>query len=143
MKKIFSTVLLLTGLLILLSSCGARNMKIDKYEWKMRYALCEQDGEVYVPAVGEKMTAYPDAKIVDVRLTASDGKITVTDSTNGKTYEGMYTASGITPDGTNYDITIDGKSGHGVVAMTEYHGGKEEPTLPINIGGYSLYFYAE
>ena len=143
MKRNLSIILLLTALLLLLSSCGARDMKIDKYEWKMKYALCEKEGEVYVPAVGEEMCAYPDAKVVDVILTASDGKITVTDSTNGETYEGTYRVSGTTPDGTNYEITIGGKTGHCIVAMTEYYRGEEEPTLPINIDGYSLYFYAE
>ena len=48
-----------------------------------------------------------------------------------------------TPEGTDYHITIDGKSGFACVAMTTYADGTEEPTLPISLDGYSLYFYAE
>ena len=39
-----------------------------------------------VVAVGEADERYPDAEIVDMTLTAKDGEITITDTTNGKTY---------------------------------------------------------
>lgn len=42
--------------------------------------------------------------------------------------------------GTNYEITIDGLTGYAMVAPTEYYDGSEVPTLPINLGDYSLYF---
>ena len=76
-------------------------------------------------------------------LVAKDGKITITNVTNNKTYEGTYTVSGRNPVGTDYHITIDGKSGYAGVAMTTYADGSEEPTLPITLDGYSMYFYAE
>ena len=38
---------------------------------------------------------------------------------------------------------IDGKNGFATVAMTKYYDGTEEPTLPINLGTHSIYFYAE
>ena len=44
------------------------------------------------------------------------------------------------PDGTNYKVTNDGKKGYATVAMTKYHDGTEEPTLPINLGDYSICF---
>ena len=40
-------------------------------------------------------------------------------------------------------VTIDGKEGYATVAMTTYADGSEEPTLPISLDGYSMYFYAE
>ena len=36
-----------------------------------------------------------------------------------------------------------GFAGLGAVAMTTYYDGKEEPTLPISLGDYSIYFYAQ
>ena len=48
-----------------------------------------------------------------------------------------------TPDGIDYEITIDGKNGYATVAMTKYYDGTEEPTLPFNLGTHSIYFYAE
>ena len=54
-----------------------------------------------------------------------------------------YKVAKKTPDGTDYEITIDGKNGYATVAMTKYYDGTEEPTLPINLGTHSIYFYAE
>ena len=93
-----------------------------------------------VVAVGEADELYPDAEIVDMTLTAKDGEITITDTTNGKTYNGTYEVMQKTPKGTDYEIIIDGVNGYATVAPTEYYAGSEIPTLPINIDGYSLYF---
>lgn len=142
MKKTLSMLLFLTTLTLTLSACGAGKLEIEDYEWKMRTVM-ENNSEINVPAVGEPDAAHPDAKIVDMTLVAKDGKIIVTDLTNNKTYEGTYTVSGKSPKGTNYTVTIDGKEGNATVAMTEYADGSEEPTLPINLGDYSVYFYAE
>ena len=38
---------------------------------------------------------------------------------------------------------IDGKNGYATVDMTKYYDETEEPTLPINLGAHSIYFYAE
>ena len=73
-------------------------------------------------------------------LTAKDGEITITDTTNGKTYNGTYEVMQKTPKGTDYEIIIDGVTGYATVSPTEYYDGSEIPTLPINIDGYSMYF---
>ena len=54
-----------------------------------------------------------------------------------------YKVAKKTPDGIYYEITIDGKNGYATVAMTKYYDETEEPTLPINLGTHSIYFYAE
>ena len=54
-----------------------------------------------------------------------------------------YKVAKKTPDGIDYEITIDGKNGYATVAMTKYYDGTEEPTLSINLGTHSIYFYAE
>ena len=45
-----------------------------------------------------------------------------------------------TPDGIIYEIVIDGKEGAATVSPTEHYEGKDVPTLPINMGEYSVYF---
>ena len=40
----------------------------------------------------------------------------------------------------DYEIEIDELSGYATVAVTEHYLGEAVPTLPINLGGYSLYF---
>ena len=144
MKKVVSVLLLLALFVLTLSACGAGNVKIEDYEWKMRTVMSNDielaDSDAVVLAVGEADEVYPNAKIVDLTLVAKDGKLTVTDATNNKTYEGTYKVSKKTPDGTDYEITIDGKSGYATVAMTKHYDGTEEPTLPLNLGDCSIYF---
>ena len=130
---------------VTLSACNADVVKIEDYEWKMRTVMSNdteaaQYQDDLVVAVGEADELYPDAEIVDMTLTAKDGEITITDTTNGKTYNGTYEVIQKTPKGTDYEIIIDGVTGYATVAPTEYYDGTEIPTLPINIDGYSLYF---
>lgn len=143
MKRTISTIILIATLTIALSACGMGKVKIEDYEWKMRTIMHGEDNQVVVDAVGEDDPAHPEAKIIDMTLTAKDGKITITDHTNNKTYEGTYKVEQKTPAGTDYKVTIDGKEGYATVAMTTYADGTEEPTLPISLDGYSMYFYAE
>ena len=143
MKRTISILILIATLTIALSACGMGKVKIEDYEWKMRTIMHGEDNQVVVDVVGEYDTAHPEAKIVEMTLVAKDGKITITDHTNNKTYEGTYTVEQKTPAGTNYEVTIDGKEGYATVAMTTYADGTEEPTLPINLGTHSIYFYAK
>ena len=143
MKKIISILFLLSIMLFALSACGMGKPKIEDYEWKMRTIMHAEDNQVIYDAAAEESSTHPEATIIEMTLVAKDGKITITDVTNGKTYEGTYTVSGKNPKGTDYHVTIDGKSGYATVAMTKYADGSEEPTLPISLDGYSLYFYAE
>ena len=142
-KITLSSFLLLIIFVFVLSACGAGKVKIEDHEWKMRYVMHGEDNQLVVDAASEENDTHPEAKILDMTLIAKDGKITITDTTNNKTYEGTYTVESKTPAGTDYKITIDGKSGYATVAMTTYADGNEEPTLPINLAGYSIYFYAK
>ena len=143
MKKIVSILLLAATLMFALSACGTGKPKIEDYEWKMQTIAHVEGEQVVYDAAAEESTTHPEAKIIEMTLVAKDGKITITDVTNNKTYEGTYTVSGRNPKGADYHITIDGKSGYAGVAMTAYADGSEEPTLPINLESYSMYFYAE
>lgn len=145
MKRVLSTVFLLLSLTLLFSSCATKNISIEDYEWQMRTVISgdietSQNEKPLVVAVGEPDELYPDAKIVDLTLIAKDGKITINDETNNKTYNGTYKVQQKTPKGTDYEITINGQDGYATVAPTEYYDGSEIPTLPINLGEYGLYF---
>ena len=109
----------------------------NRFEW---YIETAQNENALIVAVGEPDELYPEAKIVDLTLIAKDGIITIKDGTNNKTYAGTYKVQKETPKGTDYEITINGQDGYATVAPTEYYDGSEVPTLPINLGEYSLYF---
>ena len=144
MKK-FVCVLIALIFILGLTACNGDVVAIEDYEWKMG-AVMRNDIEVaqnedeLVVAVGEEDDVHPNAKIVDLKLVAKDGSITITDATNNKTYSGTYKVQQKTPKGTDYEVTIDGIKGYATVAPTEYYDGSEVPTLPINLGEYSLYF---
>ena len=140
MKKII--VLLITVVSIgLLPSCGFNNIKIENYEWQMRSIVHIEDGIAIMDAANEKNSTYPDAVIIQMTLAANNGKLVITDITNNIIYEGKYSVNKRTPKGVNYNISIGDKNGLATVAMTTYADGSKEPTLPINLGGYSIYFY--
>ena len=141
--KRLAGLLLVTVLLFSLSACGLRKHKIEDYKWKLRYVMHGEENRAVVDAAEEEHSAYPEATVLDMTLIAEDGRITITDETNQKTYEGTYTVESKTPEGTNYTVTIDGKVGYAGVAMTTYADGTQEPTLPISLDGYSICFYAE
>lgn len=145
MKKILYTVTIMILFVLLLSSCASETISIEDYEWQMRTVMSgnietAQNSDAFIVAVGEPDELYPDAKIVDLTLTAKDGKITIIDETSNKIYSGTYKVRQKTPKGTDYEITINGQDGYATVAPTEYSDGSEIPTLPINLGEYSLYF---
>ena len=142
MKKKTVIILVLSLFVVLLSSCGGNSLTIEEYEWHLKTAMRIDDSQLSVIATGELDEAHPEAKIVDVTLKAANGRLTVTDKTNKKEYTGTYKVNGKTPEGTEYKVIINGVEGHAGVAMTTYHDGTEQPTLPINLGSYSLYFYA-
>lgn len=105
MKKILS-VLFVSLTVFALSACNADVVEIEDYEWKMRTVMSNdteaaQYQDELVVAVGEADELYPDAEIVDMTLTAKDGEITITDSTNDKTYTGTYEVMQKTPKGTD------------------------------------------
>ena len=74
---------------------------------------------------------------------AQNGKLTVTDQTNNKTYTGTYKFNGTDPQSSVYEVVIDGKEGMAVVAMTTYHDGSQNPTFIISLGDYTINFFAE
>lgn len=144
MKKLLS-VFFMSLIVFALSACNADVVAIEDYEWKMRTVMSNdteaaQYQDKLVVSVGEADELYPDAEIADLTLTAKDGEITITDTTNGETYNGTYEVMQKTPKGTDYEIIIDGVTGYATVASTEDYDGSEIPILPINIDGYSLYF---
>src|SRR5699024_8864969 len=103
MKKIISIFLMLI-FTFALSACNSDEFAIEDYEWKMRTVMrndieVAQNEDELVVAVGEADELYPDAEIVELTLTAKNGEITVTDTTNNKTYNGTYKVSQETPDG--------------------------------------------
>ncbi len=144
MRRI-SLVMLLV-MTMLLSACGIKGkpvVYIESYEWKMMSVMSNNTDlseDELVIAVGEQDELYPNATVVDMILTATNGEITLTDTTNNKTYTGTYKMTEETSKTATYEIEIDGIAGDATIAITEHLGNRLTPTLPINLGEYTVYF---
>ena len=143
MRKFLLIVLIMALLCCVFSSCAANKAEIEDHEWSMSYIVHVENDQVIYDAVSEENDKASESKVIDMTLVASNGKIKITDKTNGKIYEGTYIIDSKTPDGINYQITIGEKSGLASVAMTTYADGTKVPTLPINLDGYTICFYAK
>ena len=143
MKRMLILFLLIMNAAFAFFVFGSEKVKIEDYEWKMRTIAHVEENQVVYDAVEQKDDIHPGAMVIDMTLIAKDGKITIVDATNEISYEGTYSITSKNPKGTDYRITIDEKSGYATTAMTTYLNRTKEPTLPINLDGYSMYFYGE
>ncbi len=144
MKK--KAALIFTLSLLLIFSAGCKNVSIDSPDikdnaWKLDQVVYFDDTQYDVLAVGEIDSQNPEAKVVDMILTASGGHITLTDNTNGAVYKGTYKEESSNADTTIYKIVLDGKEGYASVSSTVYADDTEVRTMPINLGNYAIYFF--
>lgn len=144
MKRIALVMLLVMSML--LSACGIKGKPIayiESYEWKMMSVMSNNTDlseDELVIAVGEQDELYPNAKVVDMILTATNGEITLIDATNNETYTGTYKMTEETSKTVTYEIEIDGIKGNATITITEHLGNRLTPTLPINLSEYTVYF---
>ena len=135
---------LLAGLPVLfLVGCGNGIVpEIEGYEWVMMSVQNMEDGQV-LACSEEQSASFEEAEQVELVCTAEDGALTLADRTNDQTYTGTYQLSEKDPEGVVYEITVNGYEGLGITAMTEYLGDSEDPTLVMNLEGYTMYFLAD
>ena len=111
MKKLYLLLIIILEV-VMITSSESTELKIENYEWSMSCAVYSEGEDFVVEAAGEADHSNPDTKIVTLTLVAENGVITITDATNSKVYTGTYSIINTTPNGTNYNITIDGKTGY-------------------------------
>lgn len=139
MKKILSVLSALILIITMFSSCKRAAANIEDYDW-MLYSVVNLNENGAIIAVNEESDVAPEAKVVDVVLTANDGELVLKDKTNGETYTGAYEEMLLTDNSDDYKIFLDGKEGYINSLETVYQNGDEEPALIITIDGYDLYF---
>lgn len=141
MKKSF---ILTVILLLLLTACGNTAVPaIDEYSWVMSSV---QSGAAQGQAIayGERGSSTLNyAEKAELICTAQNGKLTVEDKTNNKTYYGTYKLDYTDPKSAVYNISLDGKQGKAVAAMTTYYDKSQEPVLIIRIDDYAINFFAD
>ena len=133
-------------LTIFVTGCGAgAPPRMEEYTWAMETVRSEAE-EGRIVAYGGAYDGSGEtggAEQVELICTAEDGVLTLTDRTRERVYSGAYTLRQSDPGSRLYDVTLDGEEGYAVAAMTTYHDGREEPTLVMHCGIYTIYFYTE
>ena len=85
--------------------------------------------------ISESNEVFAFSKEIELTCTAEDGKLTISDKTNGKIYEGIYKVTSWGRfTGQSYTVIIDGKDGTANISS------KFNRTLFISVGGYYLTF---
>lgn len=115
---------------------------IERHTWVLSFAHHTEPYFVVAHKAGYDHSDdnfFASSKEVELTCVASDGKLTITDKTNGKTYEGTYKASSWNRrSGQSYTVVIDGKEGTANVTRGSKTG--ISPTLFISVDGYGLTF---
>lgn len=117
---------------------------IEKHTWVLSYAQQAQP-PLFVVAHNNKYdysdvddSLFAFSKPIELTLEAKDGKLILTDITNGNSYEGTYTIKTwgryIT---RSYSVVIDGIEGTSNISSNYGR------TLFVSIGGYCLHFEAK
>lgn len=140
LKKQIGLLLLLS---ICLTGCGRTDgVDIAGYSWRMLSVQDGNDGTV-VACPADKADTYGESIILELRCEAENGVLTMTDSTNAKTYTGEYRVTRTSPEATIYEIVVGDTEGYAVTGMTTYLDGSQDPTFILSIAGYSINFQAD
>ena len=141
MKQILP-ILFAVGM-ILLAGCGSNRVsayRIEEKDWEIALVQSAADGTAL--AVGDSwQEGFPEATQITLACAAKEGKLTLTDPQQSR--EGSYArqdSSGV--EAGIYTVTVGEQSGPAAVSVTTRQDGSEEPTLVMQLGGYSLYFIA-
>ena len=140
MKRICFLVIILV--MLLSGCCNDEVPIIDDYKWVIASVQSTEDGSVI--ACGEEMiSSFETAKQVDIVCSADGGILTLCDIGNDNTFTGEYVFEGGDSRSNIYKVTLNGKSGTAVAAMTTYSDGSQRPTFIIDFQNHVLNFIAE
>lgn len=140
MKKLVGLLFLL---ILCLTGCSRTDVvDIAGYSWRMTSVQGGEDGAV-VACPADKADSYEEAAVLELRCEAENGVLTLTDSTNAKTYTGNYRVTQTSPEATIYEVTIGDTQGYAVTGMTTYLDGSQDPTFILSIKGYAINFQVD
>lgn len=121
--------------------------RIHDHTWIMTSAQQENEPHLIVAHgknydFSDDKSLYESSKPIDLSLEAEDGKLLLTDKTNGNTYEGTYVSQskktlryGGFEHSSYYNIVIDGTQGTAICYTNK--------VLYVHIGDYKLIFEVE
>ena len=152
MKKtitVISLILTLAVGAVALTACAKSeyNVIIEGHEWVFDNVLENVGGEAAITECsGSNAEIYPEAEVVEIKVSVEGDKLTVEHVTAGVT--SVYTLKEeeyIEGRSSIYILTDEegNEAGYATIGVTSYHDGSEEYTLIIRIGDRYEYFSEE
>ncbi len=141
MKALIKALPLL--LILIIASCDIEKVpQIDGNTWKMETVAISNNGSIlYYNPETNLPDIYASAKPLQLLCDADDGKISISDKTNGKTYTGTYQLEDTDFETKQYKIVFGDVEGYVITGKTKYINKDAEKTLIIAIDKYTMYFY--
>ena len=145
MKKIISVLVILV---LILSGCShSKKIKIENNNWIFS-RITEKVSDTAVYCSENNKLKYSEAKVTDIKLTATKSTITITNSATDESWTLEYaeseTATTNNPNGRIYDVYYkNGEEylkGYATTGSTNKNDVNEDYYLIITIGENSLYF---
>lgn len=147
MKKVLISVLPIMLLFCFCGCSGNQTAKMEDYDWTMvTVQSIAENGRViaYNPEETlEDEIIYTEAKKMEITLTAQNGKITLSDKTDDKDYEGTYKLKTAEYDTAIYEVNVNGNTGNAVVSWFISSTGNRSVTLILSLGDYAINFRAQ
>jgi len=145
-KRSISFILLLVLLMTGCSTGEENNASapaIEQYSWQMT-SVQSKEAEGQAIAYGPAGTSTLDTAVeIILSCSAEEGKLLLTDETNGNAYSGIYELTDTSQESVIYEVTIGETEGMAITSMTIYQDGCQIPTLIISLNDYALNFFAD
>ncbi|MBO8423731.1 MAG: hypothetical protein IAB16_01725 [Firmicutes bacterium] len=152
MKKTVTVICLILTLVVgavALSACDKEeyNVRIEGHEWVFDNVLENVGGEAAITECSESNAEiYPEAKVVEIKVSVKSGTLTVEHVTAGTTSVYVLAEEEYIEGKSSIYILEDeegNEAGYATIGVTSYHDGSEEYTLIIRTGDRYEYFSEE
>ncbi len=152
MKKTVTVICLILTLVVgaaALSACDKEeyNVRIEGHEWVFDNVLENVGGEAAITECSESNAEiYPDAEVVEIKVSVTGDELTVEHVTAGKTSVYVLKSEKFIEGKSSIYILTDAdgnEAGYATVGVTSYHDGGAEYTLIVRTGDRYEYFSEE
>lgn len=146
MKKI-SLIISFLIVAAMLVGCQLSDIDISENLWIFDSAMTNDSAKLGYN-IAERADASKDqsderVKYITCTLSASDGKLQISDETNSKSFVGTYSLQSRQVNTLIYKITVDGTVGTAVLSTVTYANGSSEETLILSLSGCTMTFFTK
>lgn len=142
-KKIYNVIILALIMIFTFTACGEIDIKIEDHIWNLvTVQSTENNGAIIAYNPNFNLEDYEGVTVIEISLSAENGKLTINDKVNNATYDGTYTVTDNSFKSMIFTVSVGEKEGTAVLSDTYYKDDKTFSTLILSIDDYILTFQA-